>query len=174
VTTPQEADDGDVADAPLAWVNAHPDLVSRLRADPPVRTAVLGCGAGADASALALAFPKLTLYGVDPDPAAVTVARERAKEHHLGDRAVFVAGDPTAIRLTGTFDLVVACHLGDVPPDARPDVLRQLAAMLGGEGSVLAAFATEDVHAEARAAGFAEVEQLDVTSAGIPVWRLRE
>lgn len=119
------------------WIAAMPDIVARLRSEPPARVADIGVGQGWSCIALAQAFPQAHIDGLDLDPASIRAARENAAAAGLAeDRVAFHlrdAGDPA---LAGHYDLALAIEcIHDMP---RPvEVLRAMRQLVGPGGAVL-------------------------------------
>lgn len=120
------------------WIAAMPDIVARLRADPPARIADIGMGLGWSSIALARAFPNAMVDGFDLDEASVLAAQENARnagpeiakrvQFHLRD-----AGDPD---FAGQYDLALAieCLHDMANPVAALSAMRRL---VGPGGTVL-------------------------------------
>lgn len=86
-------------------VEAALDVIGDRR--QPLRILDLGTGTGAILLALASACPNATGVGTDIDPAALTIARENAREAGLQHRCAFVLSDFGAA-LAESFDLLVS------------------------------------------------------------------
>ncbi|MCS6787761.1 MAG: class I SAM-dependent methyltransferase [Aigarchaeota archaeon] len=71
----------------------------------------IGCGTGGWAVELCLRYSAASAVGVDPDGAAISVARRRAEEAGLSDRLTFVEGTSESLEFGEEFDLV---YLGEV------------------------------------------------------------
>ena len=119
------------------WIAAMPDVVARLRSEPPARVADIGVGQGWSCIALAQAFPRAHIDGLDLDPASIAAARENAARAGVpAERVAFHlrdAGDPA---LAGHYDLALAIEcIHDMP---RPvEVLRAMRQLVGPGGTVL-------------------------------------
>ena len=96
--------------------------------DPrPSTTLDFGTGSGCLAIALAVKSPATLVYAVDVSPDALTVARQNAASHQLGERIQFLQGDgfaalPNDVR----FDLIVSnppyistAEIGTLEPEVR-------------------------------------------------------
>lgn len=167
----------DVGGRPVDWLLAVPDVASRLRRQPPDRVLVLGCGTGVDALDLALAFPNVTVYGVDDDPAAVQQAAAAGARSHVRDRVLFLTGDVLAPRVRVAPDVVVA--VGLLTDDARPRgpgvmaLLSTLGRMLAPGGLAVVDCPVPLQRSTAQAAGFAGLEELGVSVHGCVAYLLR-
>lgn len=121
-----------------AWLPGIADVDRRLRAAPGARVLDVGCGLGASAIAIARAYPRVTVLGVDLDPASVADASAAAATAGVADRVTFEISDAARPQLEERFDLVTifeALHdIGD-PVGA----LRSARASLTAAGSVLVA-----------------------------------
>lgn len=119
------------------WIAAMPDILARLRAEPPARIADIGVGQGWSSIALAHAFPCARVDGLDLDPASINAAQENAAAAGLtGERVAFYlrdAGDPA---LAGQYDFALAIEcIHDMP---RPvEVLQAMRQLVGPGGTVL-------------------------------------
>lgn len=158
------------------WIHTRPDVVSRLRREPPERVLVLSCGRGEQALAVATAFPNLTVYGVDSDAEAVGVAAATAAASPARDRVVFVRRPGIDPGLPGTFDVVVASGVLTDPHQAGVGVaglLEMMAGYLTSTGLALLDCPLELTDDTVRAAGFVSVEQVGVSDTGDPAFLLR-
>ena len=93
----------------------------------PSTTLDFGTGSGCLAIALAVKSPATLVYAVDVSPDALTVARQNAASHQLGERIQFLQGDgfaalPNDVR----FDLIVSnppyistAEIGTLEPEVR-------------------------------------------------------
>lgn len=90
----------------LAWLHRHPG--QRRLAD-------VGTGSGCIAVTLAAEVPDAHVVAVDPDPAALAVARANAWRHAVAQRITWVQGDLLSA-LIGPFDLICA-NLPYIPTD---------------------------------------------------------
>ena len=111
-----------------AWIAAMPDVVARLRSEPPARVADLGVGQGWSSIALARAYPQIRVDGFDLDGASVAAAQENARSAGVQDRVTFQvrdAGDPA---LAGRYDLALAieCIHDMAQPVAALQAMRRL------------------------------------------------
>jgi SAM-dependent methyltransferase len=139
-----------------AWLPAMPDVHERLRREPGLRVADIGCGCGWSTIAIARACPAALVDGFDLDAASVAAARENAAAAGLADRVAFHvrdAGDPT---LAGTYAL--ACAFECVHDMADPvAALRSMRRLVGAGGPVLIA---DERTAESFAAPGDDLERL--------------
>jgi len=121
-----------------SWLQAVPDLDTRLRSAPPARVLDLGCGLGASSVALARAYPRAQVLGVDLDQASIAEARAQAAQAGVADRVTFVVGDAAKVTGEAPVDLVTvfeALHdLGD-----PVGTLRAVRGLLADGGNVLVA-----------------------------------
>lgn len=69
------------------WIPAIDGVEGRLRAG--ARVADVGCGHGASTILMAQAFPNSEFAGFDVHEGSIRTARERAREHGVGDRVRF-------------------------------------------------------------------------------------
>jgi SAM-dependent methyltransferase len=118
------------------WLEAVPEIDSRLRGNPEARILDLGCGAGQSTLAMARVYPQAHVTGVDLDKESVAEARAAAREANLNDRVDFTDADAAGLSTGGKFDLVTMFEtlhdMGD-PVGA----LRTARAVLADGGSVL-------------------------------------
>jgi 2-polyprenyl-3-methyl-5-hydroxy-6-metoxy-1,4-benzoquinol methylase len=123
-----------VHDLTTDWMDALPDIRGRLL-EPGGRVADVGCGQGFSAIAMARAFPRARVEGFDADPASIRDARRHAAEAGV-EGVAFVAGDATAVRERGPYDLVLVLEtLHDL---ARPvDALAAIRESLAESGAAL-------------------------------------
>ncbi len=118
---------------------APPELVAYV-ADPatrPGRALDLGCGTGTNV--LYLARHGWDAVGIDFVPRAIAIARRRARDEGLAERARFVVADVTGLPDLGApFDLALdmGC-LHNVPRERRADYARGLVARLAPGGAYL-------------------------------------
>lgn len=103
----------------------------------------LGCGTGGWAIELCRRYPAASVVGVDPDGAAISVARRRAEEAGLSGRVRFVEGTGESLDGGEEFDLV---YLGEVLCVAsdRPGVLRSARRALRRGGLLVVAEGLSD------------------------------
>jgi len=94
-----------VHDLTTGWMDALPDVRARLL-ERGGRVADVGCGQGFSAIAMARAFPRAHVDGFDADAASIRDARRHAAEAGV-EGVAFVAGDATAVRDRGPYDLVL-------------------------------------------------------------------
>jgi len=115
---------------------ALPDVVARLRTDPPARVADVGCGAGWSAIAIATSYPKVTVDGFDFDPAAVETARRNAAASGVSGRVRFEVRHSGDQWPQGPYDLVtfLECLHDMADPVAA---LRNARAALADGGAVV-------------------------------------
>ncbi len=97
-----------------------------------------GCGTGEWDLRMAEAFPRSTFVGVDPNRAAIALARRDARSRKAGARARFVAGSTDSVREIGPFDLV---FMGEVlyGLPAKAHALRRCRALLREGGTLVIA-----------------------------------
>jgi 2-polyprenyl-3-methyl-5-hydroxy-6-metoxy-1,4-benzoquinol methylase len=125
------------------WLPSLPDVHARLLADPPARIVDIGMGYGWSSIAMARAYPKVTVDGLDLDPASVVAATRNAAEAGLADRVRFAnrtAADPA---LAGRYDLATAFEcLHDMSQPVA--VLAAIRRLLADGGSLLVGDAKAD------------------------------
>lgn len=161
----------------VEWIATRPDVVSRLRREPPERVLVLRSRTGEEAIALASQFPNLTVYGIDPDPDAVAAAQEAARLTTARDRVVFVVGSDTDPHLSMAFDVVIAAGvLTDPATEGGIGVaalLQVMSSRLVNGGLALLDCPLELTDDAVRPAGFVSVEQVGLSESGAPAYLLR-
>ncbi len=86
-----------------AWLPAMEGVVAKLQAGAKV--ADVGCGHGASTVVMAKAYPNSRFFGFDFHTPSVEVARARAAEAGVGDRATFVTAAAKGYTERG-FDLI--------------------------------------------------------------------
>ncbi len=118
------------------WLAAMPDIVDRLRADPPARIADIGMGQGWSSIALAQAFPNVRVDGFDLDEASVAAAQVNVRAAGVADRVTMIAQDAGDPDLAGQYDfaLAVECVHDMADPVAVLSAMRRL---VGPGGTVL-------------------------------------
>jgi SAM-dependent methyltransferase len=94
---------GYVANLTTSWIPALDGVAGKLAAGG--RVADVGCGHGASTVLIAEAFPQATVLGSDYHQASVDIARKRAVEAGVADRARFEAASAQTFSGTG-YDLV--------------------------------------------------------------------
>src|SRR5215469_6150922 len=94
---------GYVANLTTSWIPALEDVAEKLTAGG--RVADVGCGHGASTVLLAQAYPKARILGSDYHQASVDIARKRAAESGVADRARFEVAAAQTFSGTG-YDLV--------------------------------------------------------------------
>jgi SAM-dependent methyltransferase len=118
---------GYIANLTSSWIPAVPGLHGRLTEGATV--ADIGCGHGASTILLAQAYPASTFVGFDNHAASIEVARKRAAEAGVGDRARFEVASAAEFGGTG-YDAVFifdALHdMGD-PGQAAAHIRTSLA-----------------------------------------------
>jgi 2-polyprenyl-3-methyl-5-hydroxy-6-metoxy-1,4-benzoquinol methylase len=141
-----------VHELPGEWLDALPDIRSRLTAGG--HAADVGCGQGFSTAALAKAFPAARVVGIDADPDSIADARRHASEE--GVEVELVAADAAALAEHGRFDLVLVLEaLHDL---AHPvETLAAIRAALAPGG---AALVVDERVADAFAAPGDEVERM--------------
>lgn len=120
------------------WFPAVPAIDDRLKADPPARVADLACGFGRSSIAIARAYPKVTVDGIDLDPASILRAQQLLPESGVQDRVAFHCRDAADPELSGRYDLATifeALHDMSHPVDA----LRATRGLLSQGGHALVA-----------------------------------
>ncbi len=70
----------------------------------------VGCGPGVLVSTLASRLASSRLFGIDPSPSMVRIARRRLSEFIEQDRIRIEEGDSTSIPFPGSFDLIVSTY----------------------------------------------------------------
>jgi HemK-like putative methylase len=86
-----------------------------------LRVADVGTGSGAIGVSIAVAAPQVEVFATDINPDAVSLARENAARHGVGDRVHVYQGD-LLTPVSGQVDLVVA-NLPYLPEDEpRPEL----------------------------------------------------
>ena len=94
---------GYVANLVSSWIPALDGVAGKLAAGG--RVADVGCGLGASTVLIAQAYPKAAILGSDYHEASVDLARKRAAEAGVGDRARFEVASAQTFSGTG-YDLV--------------------------------------------------------------------
>ena len=94
---------GYIANLTSAWIPALEGVEAKLAAGG--RVADVGCGHGASTVLLAQAYPKAAILGSDYHQASVDMARKRAAEAGVADRARFEVASAQTFSGTG-FDLI--------------------------------------------------------------------
>jgi SAM-dependent methyltransferase len=94
---------GYVANLTSSWIPALPGVAQKLAAGG--RVADVGCGHGATTVLLAQAYPAATVLGSDYHKASIDIARKRAAEAGVADRARFEATSAQTFSGTG-YDLI--------------------------------------------------------------------
>jgi 2-polyprenyl-3-methyl-5-hydroxy-6-metoxy-1,4-benzoquinol methylase len=118
------------------WLPALPDVQAKLTAGERVRIAEVGCGEGLAAITIASAYPNAEVDGFDLDDASIAVARKKAADAGLADRARFDVRDAADPAIAGDYDLVMAVEmLHDVPDPVG--ILRTMKRLAGDRGTVL-------------------------------------
>jgi len=87
---------------PTGWLPALDGVEAKLRAGGTV--ADIGCGHGASAVVIAQAYPDARVRGFDNHPPSIEIARKRATEAGVADRATFEVTD--AKSYPGRYDLI--------------------------------------------------------------------
>ena len=95
---------GYVAELVPSWIPALDGVAGKLTAG--ARVADVGCGLGSSSVLLAQAFPRSTVVGWDYHPESVELARKKAAEAGVGDRASFEVGTAQTFG-GGPYDLVM-------------------------------------------------------------------
>jgi SAM-dependent methyltransferase len=118
------------------WLPSIGGLDARLRADPPVRIADVGCGLGWSSIGMALAYPKVRIDGLDLDAPSIDAARVNAAGSGVADRVSFAVRSADEPGLSGRYDLVTVFEaFHDM---ARPvAVLRALRSLLAPGGLIV-------------------------------------
>jgi len=118
------------------WLPAIPDMHQRLEADPPARVLEIGCGAGWACIGMAYAYPNIRIDGVDPDGAALALARANVEAEGMSDRITFYEGDAAKVGLEPGYDMITCFEM--VHDLARPvEVLAAAKALLTEAGSII-------------------------------------
>ncbi len=121
----------------IDWIDALPDVATRLRAGG--RVADIGCGTGWSSVWFARHYPAARVDGVDIDAGSIARARERAVAEGVADRVRFLmATDEAAADGRGQYDLVSVFEaLHDMADPVS--VLRGARDLLAPGGAVLVA-----------------------------------
>jgi ubiquinone/menaquinone biosynthesis C-methylase UbiE len=96
---------GYVASLTTSWIPALQGVAGKLAAGG--RVADVGCGHGASTVLIAQAYPKTTVLGSDYHQASIDIARKRAAEAGVADRARFEATSAQTFSGSG-YDLITA------------------------------------------------------------------
>jgi ubiquinone/menaquinone biosynthesis C-methylase UbiE len=96
---------GYVASLTTSWIPALEGVAEKLAAGG--RVADVGCGHGASTVLIAQAYPKTTVLGSDYHNASIDIARKRAAEAGVADRARFEATSAQTFSGSG-YDLITA------------------------------------------------------------------
>ena len=109
-------------------------LVQRVAAQPGARVLDVGCGTGTLAVALKRAYPEALVVGLDPDPKALAIARDKAR--HAGASLDFVQGFGDHIdQPSGSCDQVVSSFMfHHLTKDAKRAVLGEVRRVLRSGG----------------------------------------
>jgi 2-polyprenyl-3-methyl-5-hydroxy-6-metoxy-1,4-benzoquinol methylase len=94
---------GYVANLSTSWIPALDGVAEKLAAGG--RVADVGCGHGASTVLIAQAYPKATVLGSDYHQASIDIARKRAAEAGVADRARFEAASAQTFSGNG-YDLI--------------------------------------------------------------------
>jgi SAM-dependent methyltransferase len=94
---------GYVANLASTWIPALEGVADKLAAGG--RVADVGCGHGASTVLLARTYPKARIFGSDYHQASVDIARKRAADAGIADRARFEAASAQTFSGTG-YDLI--------------------------------------------------------------------
>ena len=112
---------GYVANLTSSWIPALDGVADKLAAGG--RVADVGCGHGASTVLLAQAYPKARILGSDYHQASIDIARKRAADAGVADRARFEVASAQTFSGTG-YDLIATFDclhdMGD--PAARPGI----------------------------------------------------
>jgi 2-polyprenyl-3-methyl-5-hydroxy-6-metoxy-1,4-benzoquinol methylase len=138
------------------WLASIPELHDRLLAEPPARVADIACGQGRSSIEIARAYPKVSVDGIDADPASIERAREHLEGSEVEPRVTFHGRDAADAELGGRYDLVTifeALHDMSYPVE----VLRAARELLNDRGVV---FIGDERAEEAFTAPASEVERL--------------
>ena len=120
------------------WIPAMPDVHARLNGEAPSCVANIGCGAGWASIGIARAYPRVQVYGFDPDGASIEDARRNAAAAGVEDRVNFFASGIGAADAPDGYDLV--CILEALHDMTHPvEVLAEVRAELAEDGAVLVA-----------------------------------
>jgi SAM-dependent methyltransferase len=122
------------------WLPAIPTIHDRLVGDPPARVADLACGLGRSSIAIARGYGKVTVDGIDLDPASIARAQQllATAASDVEDRVAFRCRDAADPELSQRYDLVTifeALHDMSYPVD----VLSTARGLLAEGGHVLVA-----------------------------------
>jgi trans-aconitate 2-methyltransferase len=114
------------------------EVAERLPAGTASRVLDLGCATGDAVTALAERRPAVSFTGLDVSEPSLAVARKKAEQNGLGDRASFVAGDYLTTQLDGPFDAVAAIQSLHLVPGSVAELCRKLASDLAPGGLLFA------------------------------------
>jgi release factor glutamine methyltransferase len=139
-------------------------VLDRLADDQPRRILDVGTGSGAIAIALAVHRPAALLTAVDLSPAALTIAQENARRHHVADRIRFVHSDLLRALPGEKFDAIVSnppyipeADRGTLHPQVREHEPQQ-ALFADGDGFAIYTRLIPAAHAALNPAGLLALE----------------
>jgi release factor glutamine methyltransferase len=146
-----------------------PPLQSSQDPKPTTRTRLwgleIGVGSGALVTVLARELPEMTWTAVDISWAALEVAMENARQHHLADRLYFLQGDLFSGLKPAPWFAVIAANLPYIPESdwqALPRDIREYEpkeALLGGkDGLALLRPMAREAHRYLRPGGWLVLE----------------
>ncbi len=82
------------------WFPAVPAIHERLHGEPPARVADVACGLGRSSIAIAGGSTKVTVDGIDLDPASISQARQLLRDSDVADRVAFSCRDAADLELS--------------------------------------------------------------------------